>query len=68
MKSKWMPKNAKPNVSGWYYVKAVEFDYPSMRYYDNSNSSWWYPHRLGFEPNDSFSEWLNVDFRNSTSL
>ena len=61
---RWKPKNAKPPTAGWYYVRPV-FSVKnnvkcSIRYYDDSNSSWWMPSANGMNPNDSFSEWLLI--------
>lgn len=55
---KWMPKNAKPDMAGWYFVRNKPNERPrQVRYFDDSNNSWHLAKRSGFTPNDSFSEW-----------
>lgn len=58
---KWCPKNSRPPESGFYYV-GTGAKRVSIRYFDNSDSSWWLPNRK-WSPNDSFSEWLLLDLK-----
>lgn len=58
----WCPKNALPSMSGYYYVRMHVADKVGMRYFDDSNNTWWLPGRK-WSPNDSFSEWLLLDLK-----
>ncbi len=55
----WCPRSQKPVCSGWYYVwQGIESAPVGMRYFDDSNNSWWAPTKDGLVPNDSFAEFL----------
>ena len=59
-KNRWMPKNAKPEMAGWYYTHNLDGSVAS-RYYDDSNNTWWdSTARDGWTQNDSFIDWLLV--------
>lgn len=59
---KWMAKNSKPGRPGWYYTRNTGGTSIAARYYDDSaGGSWWTSTaRNGWQPNDSFIEWLQV--------
>lgn len=58
-KMKWFSKNAKPPASGFYYVRQDRN--VSMRYFEDTQAIWWLFVARGIsEPNDHFTEWLNI--------
>lgn len=72
MIGRWVDKNERlPShndsliVSGWFYVRRLTEHgwYVSIRYFDDSDCSWWYPTNTsdGFTPNNSFDEWHQID-------
>lgn len=66
---KWMSKNSKPENAGWHYVrlekpKSGKQSKVNIRYFDDSNGSWWGCKSDGMYPNDFFSEWLLISSLN----
>jgi len=66
MIGKWIDKTTLPThdqalfVSGWFHVRTFiegQGMRQSVRYFDDSDSSWWLPDRHGMTPNNSFEEW-----------
>ncbi len=67
---KWRARNSNPPHAGWYYVRPFDRGpapnpvdpgvNSGIRYFDDSDGTWWLPRREGLTPNDSFSEWLFI--------
>lgn len=62
----WMPRRTDPNHPGWYYVRETQ-PRPriGIRYFDDSDQSWWAVSRDGkndgsLVPNESFHDWLTI--------
>lgn len=62
----WMPRRTDPMLSGWYYVREAQ---PRLRigirYYDDSDQSWWAVSKDGkndgsLVPNETFHDWLTI--------
>lgn len=57
----WMPHDADPLYSGWYYVQEkTEKRKIGIRYFDDSNQSWWAVSNGALVPNESFVGWLVI--------
>ncbi len=62
----WMPHDADPLYSGWYYVQEETSKRTiGIRYFDDSDQSWWAVSKDGkndgaLVPNNTFRGWLTV--------
>lgn len=59
----WMPRRTDPLHSGWFYVREASPRFcVGMRYFDNSNQSWWAfsAECKSLVPNESFHDWLTI--------
>jgi hypothetical protein len=62
----WMPRRTDPIHSGWYYVREVQPRlHVGIRYFDDSNQSWWAISKDGkndgsLVPNETFHDWLTI--------
>lgn len=60
-KNRWMSKNAKPEMSGWFYVHNLDGSLSSRYYDDSGKGSWWNSTaRDGWTQNNSFIDWLLI--------
>lgn len=59
--ARWLPRRTDPNQSGYYYVREVQ---PRLvigiRYFDDSNQSWWAISKGQLVPNETFHDWLVI--------
>lgn len=48
-----------PSQAGWYYVRqSSRAARIGIRYFDDSDRSWWHPSKDGLHPNDTFEAFL----------
>lgn len=55
----WFAADERPEAPGWYYTRQITGEI-TVRYFDDTNHSWWLCGSETMEPNNSFHGWLSI--------